>query len=516
MARPSLVLSSTEILGRINEGLKKQAVRPNLYAYVPHEKQYIFHKSKKKVILYTGGNRSGKTVGGGVETVYRLLGKNPYKSVPPAPVRGRIVTTDFNSGLPQIILPVLQQYLPPSALIKGSWEESYDKNERVLTLANKSMVEIKSHEQDLEKFAGTSRHFVWYDEEPPKHIFDESQARLVDTNGDAYLTLTPLDGMTWVYHEIYEPGLSGLRDDVEVIEIDMFDNPHIDKEAAERYLRTLDPEERKARKSGQFISVGGKVFKSFQESVHVIEPFIPPLNWEWYVSFDHGYNNPTAIYWHAVSPEGYIVTFSEHYKSEMVIKDHADVYHTRNAALGKVPNLTVGDPAMAQRLSNTGMSVITEYGQHGVYIAPANNNVDVGVTKMAEYLKINPLTNKPTWQITANCVNLINELKKLRWASYVSKKIAYDSNKKETIHKKDDHAFDSCRYLFSFLPTLAPIAEVPTTNRSKLDAVLSPTTAFKTWDEALATPKGQYPVSSALEKQDKIWIIEEGFDLMLD
>ena len=44
----------------------------------------------------------------------------------------------------------------------------------------------------------------------------------------------------------------------------------------------------------------------------------------------------------------------------------------------------------------------------------------------------------------------------LRWATYTSKKLQYENNKQEKIHKKDDHASDSARYFFTFMPDLTP------------------------------------------------------------
>ena len=85
-----VALAKEDILEQVNAGLKKQIARPNLYAYVPHDKQYLFHKCDSKVILYIGGNRSGKTTGGAVETIYRAMGRHPYKKVTPAPTRGRV------------------------------------------------------------------------------------------------------------------------------------------------------------------------------------------------------------------------------------------------------------------------------------------------------------------------------------------------------------------------------------------------------------------------------------------
>ena len=377
----------------------------------------------------------------------------------PAPVFGRVHTVDFKYGVGQIILPEIQRWIPPSFLKNGSWEDSYDKNENILTLANKSKLEFKSYEQDLEKFAGTSRNFNWYDEEPPKHIYNESQARLIDTNGDSFITMTPVEGMTWVYEDIYLPGITG-DPSVLVIEIEMSENPHLTAEAREEYLRTLDADERAAREKGEFIAVGGRVFKSFSVHTHVKPFYVPPKDWEWYTSFDHGYNNPTAILWHAVSPQGNIVTFFEHYASEVVVKDHAAAFHHIVSDLGRTPDYLIGDRAMAQRSGITGTSILQEYADNGVFIGTRKSDVLSGLNRMIGYLKPNPqLNNEPSWTITDNCVSLISEMRKYRWETYSSRKTQFEKNKHETPHKKDDHAIDSTRYFFTMMPDLRPEAD---------------------------------------------------------
>jgi phage terminase large subunit-like protein len=312
-----------------------------------------------------------------------------------------------------------------------------------------------SYDQDLEKFAGTSRDFCHYDEEPPRHIYNESQARLIDVNGYAWLTMTPVDGMTWVFYELYTPGTSGLDPDIAVVEVDMGENTYLTEEARRRYLRTLDPDERAAREHGHFMQMGGLVFKNFSRELHVVSDFVPPKNWEHYTSVDHGYNNPTAWLWHAVSPDGEVVTYSEHYASEMLVSQHANIVHMREAGLGRIPDMRVCDPALAQRQGVTGDSIIEEYAKHGLYLMPGNNDVPTGVNKMNQYLK--PDHNGVVrWHITESCVNLIREMKLLRWATFASKKMQYENNKQEKIHKKDDHAPDSARYFFTFMPDLSP------------------------------------------------------------
>lgn len=445
-----------DMVRELQQGLKQQATRPNLHGYKAHEKQEKFHKSFSKKRLYIGGNRSGKTTGAVVEDLYWLRGEHPFRKIPDGSIRGRVVGVDFLQGIQKIILPEFQRWCPPSLLKNGSWEDSYSRELRTLTLANGSFVEFMSYDQDTDKFSGTSRHFVHYDEEPPLHVFNECNARLIDTNGEYWISMTPVEGMTWIYDRIYIPGVNQKDSDIFVIEADMLDNPYITPEAAENYLKDLDKDERNAREHGKFVQLGGRVYKMFNRETHVIPAMIPDKSWMWYISLDHGFNNPTAVLWHAVSPDNQVITFAEHYKSEMIIDDHAAKIHATNAAFGRVPDIWVADPAIAQRQGVTGISIAGEYAERGCYFAPGNNDVQVGVVKISQYLRTNPKTAKPRWLITENCVNLIGELELLRWKTYASKKLQFDNNRQEHIHKKNDHAADSSRYFFTFLPDLTP------------------------------------------------------------
>lgn len=455
--QPSKV-SASEMLNMLAQGIKQQAVAPNILAYKPHEKQVRFHKSPAKKRLYIGGNRSGKTVAGTVEDIYYLQGRHPDRKVPEPPVRGRVVCVDWTYGIGQIIIPKFKQWIPPSLLIDGSWDRSYSASDKVLTCSNGSTVEFMTYEQDVDKFAGTSRHFVHFDEEPPYPIWNENLMRLIDVNGDAWLTMTPVMGMTWVYDKLYEPGLAQVPgSDIDVIIVDMTENPYLPVDAAVKFLAGLDEDERKARAHGQFVQIGGLVYKTFNKNDHVIpvaDPKTFPRGTEFYMSMDHGYNNPTAWLWHAVLPDSTVITFDEHYKSEMIVEEHVAAIKAKGKYYETATIL--GDPAIAQRSGINGTSIQTEYAERGVYIGLGNNDVVTGVNKVNSYFKTNPKTGKPYWQITENCVNLVSELQRLRWKTYSSQKAQYDNNRREEIHKKDDHACDSARYFFSIMPDLTP------------------------------------------------------------
>ena len=431
-----------------------------MLGYVPHAKQIKFHSSNTSGRLYIGGNRSGKTTGGVIEDLWRVTRRHPYVRIPSdVQIRGRVVGVDFTSGIEQILLPQFKRWIIPSDLVHGSWEHSWNKQDRTLTLANGSFVEFKSYDQELVKHAGTSRHFVHFDEEPPKSIFTENLLRLLDVGGKWYITMTPVDGMTWVFDELYEPGEAGTNPNLTVVKVDMDDNPYLSVEEKETILSFLDEDERKARKEGKFVERSGLIFKSFGER-HILRDadWKVPVGWRVYMSVDHGFSNPTAILWHAVSPASDVVTFHEYYQTGSIIEDHAAYikdFESRRSDFKTYKR--TGDPALRQQQGVTGTSPLQEYAKHGIFLALDNvpRQVKIGLDRMTNYLRDSPRGN-PFWQITTACPNLHKEMKRYHFKRVTSAKVRDANNVPEEPHKKDDHAIDSSRYFFTLMPDLSP------------------------------------------------------------
>lgn len=478
MARDEFSLNS--IVDTIAAGLTIK--KPNALQYKPHNKQLIFHSSRKKGKLYAGGNRSGKTTGGVLEDIWWLTRTHPYRETPEPPVFGRLVTVDFQNGVDKIVVPNLRQWLPKSCLIDGEWAKSWNARKRVLTLENDSELEIMSYEQELQKFAGVPRHFVHCDEEPPKAIFDECKARLIDYGGSWWITMTPINGMTWTYEEIFDKGIHG-DPLIEVVTVEIFDNPYITEQEINDFLGGLsDDEARKIRGAGTYVALGGLMFSKFDEEVHVIESVdqIPPRTWTHWCSMDHGYANPAAWLWHAVGPDGEVVTYKEHYKSEMTVSQHAEQVKMINEQLKKEHGIEikmmVADPSIKQRQATTGLSIQVEYALEGIYLAlAATRSVDAGINKMNTYFE------QRKYFITRSCPNYIKEIKKYKHKDFQSMKIADRSNKNEAPRKKDDHACDSARYFFSFMPELMITPTTPAKfhlSKSDVAAIMSAGTTF--------------------------------------
>ena len=489
----------------LSESLRNQATRPNIYGYTPHFKQVKFHSfgvvtpdskwkpvpvadivtgtewsflvmdwaplSKKedliKVRLYIGGNRSGKTVGGIIEDIWWVTKTHPFidiNAIWPEPIRGRICSVDFINGHAKIIVPEILRWCPPSYLLGGSWATAYDKEERIITFANGGTIELMSYDQALEKFAGTSRHFCHFDEEPPEDIYIECMARLVDTGGCAWFSMTPVEGMTWTFDRIYEPGTEqgkvendGVLLTILITEVDLFDNPFINDDEKRTLISLYDKSEIEARVHGKYIRRGGLIYAAFDDRIHVIEPTTPSKDYLWVRSLDHGFRNPTAWLWHAVNFEGRVITFREHYASGLVIAEHAAIVKSIDREYGRAPDYAVGDPSIQNKNPVSGTSVWEEYARLGVPIMLGNNDVDAGIIRTARYLKPVPDEHgneTPFWLITENCEKTIWEMKRYRWASWAHKRTEQDHNPKEEPVKKDDHAMDSCRYFFMSRPEL--------------------------------------------------------------
>lgn len=226
----------------------------------------------------------------------------------------------------------------------------------------------------------------------------------------------------------------------------------------------MNADDKKSRVKGQFVQIGGLIYKHFSQEKHVIDPIDPRKlrDWYWYASLDHGFNNPTAWLWHAVSPDGKCITFDEHYVSGEVVDYHAQAVRAKVETHGRAPDIYVGDPSIRSVDPITGTSIHLEYTKAGIPIVLANNDVSAGINRVSSYLESGNLV------ITRNCINLIGEMQRYRWKTWASKRIQHLNNNHEVAHKKNDHAVDSLRYFIMSRPDLAPMPDMPGEKKNPL------------------------------------------------
>jgi phage terminase large subunit-like protein len=440
-----------DFLEQLAVSLTKAANKPNILSYSSNSPIHeAFHSSTKVGRLLRGGNRSGKSTAGIVESIWRATGRHPFQNTHDVPVRGRIVTVDKDAGIEQIIKPLLAQWTPPSELVNGNWTDSWQTRGAVMTFQNGSTIDVKTHQQEVDSFAGVPLHFVHFDEECPSAIFNECRLRLIDFNGCWYMTMTPVEGQDWIFDRF----IVTANKNVDMFEVNIDSNPHLNKEALKLLSEDLTDDEKEVREKGVFVPRGGLILKQFNYDRHVIKAHGDiPSSWAIYVSIDHGYNNPTAILWHAVSPQGEVVTFKEHYKSRMIIKDHVTRIKFINKQIGREPVFYCGDPSMAQKTAETGSSALQIYREEGIPLMQAKRDVPGRIDRMNEYFQ------HDKWHITEDCPNLIKEIRGYSFKIFNSPKISDRNNVREQPNPKNDHAVDSSGYFFNYMPHLAPVVK---------------------------------------------------------
>lgn len=475
--------SLDDILEQFTQRLETTATKPNIYRYVPMEMQELFQQSQAKNRILFGGNRGGKTYGGGADDVQVLLHRHPYRQhlYADGPLRLRWIGIDFDRGIDQIAIPLISQLIPPSFLINGSWEDSYHRSGHMLTLNDKSTMSFMSYEQSADKFQGVSLHHVHMDEEPPKEIFSETVLRLLDTNGTWTISETPVQQLEWIQDDLIEPSESGARPDIQVFYLNTMDNIHLSTQAKLDLAGTLTEDEKIIRLSGKYKG-GNMVFPEFERGWPYVIPdesFTLTSDWAIYESMDHGYVNPTAWIWTAVHLDGSIVVFEVLYLARLFVSQWAALVLVTRMRLAALYGIsleqfiaqtrgTFGDPAIADEgnsTAQTGITIQQAYALGKVNIATGGirraraGSQNIGLDKIHMYMgrrpATHPLGNLPWMQILAHCTALIDELKKARKPKQLAATAA-TTNASEAIRDKDNHAIDAIKYLFIVTHDLRP------------------------------------------------------------
>jgi len=421
-----------------------------------HKKQLAFHKCKKRNRWVFGGNRSGKTECGAVEAVYLARGVHPYRKNRKN-VFGWVVSLSQ-----QVQRDVAQKkilhYLRPDQIVNivmlsgrkdspesGVIDQIVVKN----ALGGTSVIGFKSCDQGREKFQGSSLDFVWFDEEPPKDIYEECLMRVIDREGDIFGTMTPLKGLTFIYEEIY----LNKRNNPEVWYefMEWADNPYLSKKEVALLERTLDETTLQSRKLGRFCTREGLVYPEFDESVHVIEPFDVPKEWQDNISIDPGLRNPLSAHWYAVDYDGNVYVVAEHYKAGEDVDFHAAAIQRISTELGWKRDgngrlHALIDSAAGQRTLASAKSVSELFYERDILVNPrVNKEMFTGIARVKSYL--NGQNGLPNLYIFSCCPQMIREIKGYFWGNG------------DNPEKHDDHAMDELRYYLMSRPKPAVARE---------------------------------------------------------
>lgn len=415
---------------------------------IVHQKQVEFHKCNKKNRWVFGGNRTGKTECGAVESIWLCRGEHPFKKMEKAcdgwvvslsrQVQRDVAQSKILSYLkPEWIQDVVMSEGRKDSLSGGIIDYILIKN----VFGGVSKLGFKSCDQGREKFQGTSLDFVWFDEEPPYDIYIECKMRVIDRCGQIFGTMTPLKGLTWVYDEIYVNEKSD--PDIWHTFMTWQDNPFLASEEIQKLYDCMSKDELESRCYGKFVGHSGGVYNEFDENVHVIEPFAVPYEWYDNISIDPGLNNPLSAHWYAVDFDGNVYVIAEHYQAQKDIIFHSQKikeicdnlnWHRRNGYINALI-----DSAASQRTLASTKSVADLFYDNGILVnTNVNKDVFSGIQRVKSYFK--NANGKARLFIFKNCTNMIREIKTYRWGDG------------DNPIKKDDHAVDELRYYIMSKP----------------------------------------------------------------
>lgn len=351
----------------------------------------VMEQLPQGIVFVLSGNQFGKTASTAYDYVKRVLGLHPIED------KNRLSKNIrcLSSSLPESAdadeqdntqYLELKKLLPYEAILKDITNRS-----RTLTVSSpvhgKSYFEFMSTKQELQDTGKVQRCSLWCDEEPPRPYWDESRMRLHARGGDTRLTLTPVNGLSWTYDEIYQRAgyvwcsdtiVNALGEkkekfietgskNIAVIHAATDDNPTLTKESIDLIFEDIDdPDTLLLRRYGVFKQVTGRVHKAYDPSVHFIsfDHYFPegiPMDWVHSRGIDyHESRIPWSIGWLSASHEDEWFLWKEFHPAidgphsmttpeiaRSIARKSGDYYYDINLI----------DPLANKKQANTGFSV---------------------------------------------------------------------------------------------------------------------------------------------------------------
>jgi hypothetical protein len=211
-------------------------------------------------------------------------------------------------------------------------------------------------------------------------------------------------------------------------------------------LLDLTPESFAQEVGAEFNDFVGRVFKDFDEEIHVGDLAFNP-RWQTFAAVDYGFTNPTVWLLLQVGPFGDINVIGEYYESGRTAREAANEIQAR----GLAPASTIAfypDPALpgeTKELSET-LKIAARGGTGG----ELRDRIDA----IRKALKIRPEDavdeahrERPQLMIDRRCVDTIREFNEYRYPKTATE--AANVNLPEAPLKKDDHTPEALGRFFA-------------------------------------------------------------------
>ena len=426
------------------ERLREQAGA--LVGFAPHPKQVpVFDAvhGGKKVVVFQGGNRSGKSVWLITELLSLLFGIEAWSGRPmpfKAPVQARLFGEDWTHHVGMVLVPMLKEFCPKGDILRT--KRNNQGVEYLWEFRNGSTLEVMTYQQPTDSVEGWSGHVVAMDEPPPRDKYIACRRGLVDHGGVLLMSMTPLKE-AWIYDEI----ITNPRENAAVFMVDIRDNPHLSEGAIADFEASLSVEEKEARLHGKWLHLQGLVYKEWDPGVHIVEPFEGgvPVNYTCYVAIDPHPRTEHAVVFMAVDRFGrcYVVDEIFRHGSPEEIGDWVVRWHRREHEIDTV----VIDPAAkgdAHRGDTTYEIIDRMMGNAGIGFQAGSKDLETGIRVTKDALMGRNKT--PSLFVLNHCQRTIYEFSHYIWGDW-RRSAAQDRTVKQKPVDKDDHMLECIRRL---------------------------------------------------------------------
>lgn len=353
--------------------------------YRPYRKQVEFHNAGAdegiRERLLMAGNQLGKTVAGSFEASMHLTGRYPdwWDGVgfakETAAWAASLTSQSTRDTVQRLLLGKPGEWgtgaIPRDSIVEVK-RASHGVSDAVESIvvrhggggdvqAGRSRLTIKTYDQGRERWQGETLNFVWFDEEPPLDIYIEGLTRTNATQGIAWLTFTPLLGMSDVVRRFLIDKVPGTHVTTMTIE----DADHYTPEQRKAIIASYPPHEREARAKGIPTLGSGRIFPVPEEVIRV-NAFPIPAHWPRICGLDFGWDHPTGAAWLAWDRDTDTVYVYDCYR----VKEQTPVVHAATIK-GRGTWIPVAWPHDGlQHDKGSGEALADQYRKLGVKMLP--------------------------------------------------------------------------------------------------------------------------------------------------
>jgi hypothetical protein len=255
------------------------------------------------------------------------------------------------------------------------------------------------------------------------------RAMLFDSGGWCIFISTP-----YGYNHFYDLWEQATKDNWARFHFTTYDNPHIKPEEIEDAKLTMSDMRFQQEIMAEFTKKSGAIYPMFDRNIHTKPRREPRKDSMIFGSIDFGFaiGHKTAVLWHEVTSEE-VFTFDGFGVEQKTIEEIDELM--RSQTQGLVVRGIYPDPARPD--------LIEELRRRNWPILETKKDVELGISKVAEYMQINPLTNKPRWGISEHLSEAIRECEEYEWVEVRGE----DGKYKQVPKKEKDDFVDSLRYM---------------------------------------------------------------------